>query len=111
VRRAAQRLCDGPDADFLTQISRVEAALQERSLHDRILDEGSGPGAAAWSNYDDRLAPDFDAITREWVEDMFTLEEKDIEIIEHPREMIIDRGGDHPVCRSRRDWASSAPAP
>jgi DNA-binding MarR family transcriptional regulator/N-acetylglutamate synthase-like GNAT family acetyltransferase len=93
VRRAAQRLCEGPDADFLTQIGRVEAALQERSLYDRILDEGAGP-ALRLVNYDDRLAPDFDAITREWVEDMFTLEEKDIEIIEHPREMIIDRGGD-----------------
>ncbi|MEZ6000314.1 GNAT family N-acetyltransferase [Hyphomonas sp.] len=92
VRRAAQRLCEGPDADFLTQIGRVEAALQARSLHDRILDEGAGP-ALRLVEYDDRLAPEFDAITREWVEDMFTLEEKDIEIIEHPREMIIDRGG------------------
>ena len=92
VRRAAQQLCEGPDADFLTQIGRVEAALQERSLHDRILDEGAGP-ALRLVEYDDRLAPEFDAITREWVEDMFTLEEKDIEIIEHPREMIIDRGG------------------
>ncbi len=92
VRRAAQQLCEGPDADFLTQIGRVETALQERSLHDRILDEGAGP-TLRLVEYDDRLAPEFDAITREWVEDMFVLEKKDIEIIEHPREMIIDRGG------------------
>ena len=92
VRRAAQQLCEGPDADFLTQIGRVETALQKRSLHDRILDQGAGP-TLRLVEYDDRLAPEFDAITREWVEDMFVLEKKDIEIIEHPREMIIDRGG------------------
>ena len=96
VRHAAEQLCEGPDADFLTQIGRVEAGLQARSLYDRICDEdaaASGKRALRLVEYDDRLASEFDAITREWVEDMFVLEEKDIEIIEHPREMIIDRGG------------------
>lgn len=96
VRRAAQTLCDGPDTDFLSQIGRVEDALQARSLYDRICDEeaiASGQPALRLVEYDDRLAPEFDAITREWVEDMFVLEDKDVEIIEHPREMIIDRGG------------------
>ena len=43
--------------------------------------------------FDDRLAPQFEAITREWVEDMFVLEQKDIEIVENPRKTIVDRGG------------------
>jgi N-acetylglutamate synthase-like GNAT family acetyltransferase/DNA-binding transcriptional ArsR family regulator len=96
VRSAAQQLCEGPDADLLTQIGRIEDALQTRSLHDRICDAeaaASGQPSLRLVEYDDRLAPEFDAITREWVEDMFVLEKKDIEIIEHPREMIIDRGG------------------
>lgn len=96
VRRAAQLLCEGPDTDVLGQIAHIESGLQERSLYDRIRDEearASGLPVLRLVEYDDSLASEFDAITREWVEDMFTLEEKDIEIIENPREMIIDRGG------------------
>jgi len=96
VRRAAQLLCEGPDSDVLGQIAHIESGLQERSLYDRIRDEearASGLPALRLVEYDDSLAAEFDAITREWVEDMFTLEAKDIEIIENPREMIIDRGG------------------
>lgn len=96
VRRAAQQLCEGEDADFLTQIGRIEAALQARPLNARIQDQSPAKAAPALRlvEYEDRLAPEFDAITREWVEDMFTLEANDIKIIEHPREMVIDRGGE-----------------
>lgn len=95
VRRAAQALCESEDGDFLSQISRIEAALQDRSLHARIEAEAPPAEGAALRlvEYEDRLAPEFDAITREWVEDMFVLEENDIRIIENPRAMILDRGG------------------
>ena len=96
VRKAAQKLCEGPEGDMLSQIARIESGLQARSLYDRICDEeaaASGRPALRLVEYDDSLAPEFDAITREWVEDMFVLEDKDIEIIENPREKIIDRGG------------------
>lgn len=43
--------------------------------------------------YEDHLAEDFAAITREWVEDMFVLEPKDLDMIGDPRGKIIDRGG------------------
>lgn len=97
VRRAAQHLCEGPDADILTLISRLEEGLQARPLDLRIQDEADaacGARALRLLEFEDRLAPDFDSITREWVEDMFRLEKKDIEIIENPREQILDRGGD-----------------
>jgi N-acetylglutamate synthase-like GNAT family acetyltransferase len=97
VRRAAQAICDGPDTDILSQISRIEDNLQTRALNARIQDElASAGGAPALRlvEYEERLAPEFDAITREWVEDMFTLEANDIKIIENPKEMILDRGGE-----------------
>ena len=97
VRRAAQALCEGPDTDILGQIARLEEGLQNRPLHVRIQDEiaaASGLPALRLVEYDDRLAPDFDAITREWVTDMFTLEANDIKIIENPKSMILDRGGE-----------------
>ena len=97
VRRAAQALCDGPDTDILSQITRLEDSLQARSLHLRIQDEiaaTSGLPPLRLVEYDERLAPEFDAITREWVEDMFTLEANDLKIIENPKAMIVDRGGE-----------------
>ncbi len=97
VRRAAQALCEGPDTDILGQIARLEAGLQTRPLDLRIQDEAaaaSGLPALRLVEYDDRLAADFDAITREWVEAMFTLEANDLKIIENPKAMILDRGGE-----------------
>jgi len=97
VSRAAQALCEGPDTDILGQIARLEEGLQARPIHARIQDEiaaSSGLPPLRLVEYDDRLAPEFDAITREWVEDMFRLEENDIRIIENPKEMILDRGGE-----------------
>ena len=97
VRRAAQALCEGPDTDILSQISRIESGLQAHPLHARIQAEAaaaSGALALRLVEYDERLAPEFDAITREWVEDMFTLEANDIKIIENPKSMILDRGGE-----------------
>lgn len=95
VRRAAQGLCEGEETDFLSWITRIEGALQDRSLHARITEElRPGRPELRIREYDDRLAGDFDAITREWVEDMFTLEAKDIEVITHPREKILAPGGE-----------------
>jgi len=97
VRRAAQALCEGPDTDILSQITRLEEGLQARPIHVRIQDEiaaASGLPALRLVEYDERLAPEFDAITREWVTDMFTLEANDIKIIENPKKMILDRGGE-----------------
>ena len=95
VRSAAQTLCEGEETDFLSWIARIEGALQERSLHARITEEVSaGRPPLRIVEYDDRLAADFDSITREWVEDMFALEKKDIEIITQPREKILEPGGD-----------------
>lgn len=95
VRRAAQTLCEGEATDFLSWITRLESALQERPLHARISDElNAGRPALRIVEYDDRLAADFEAITREWVEDMFVLEKKDLEVIARPRENILGPGGD-----------------
>ena len=54
----------------------------------------TNPPALRLVEYNESLAPAFDAITREWVEDMFTLDANDIKIIENPKSMILDRGGE-----------------
>lgn len=44
-------------------------------------------------DFSDDLAPAFRAINAEWIEAMFTLEENDRAILDHPRKSIVDRGG------------------
>lgn len=43
--------------------------------------------------YRDDLAPAFHDINAEWIEAMFTLEPTDREVLENPRERIIEPGG------------------
>jgi GNAT superfamily N-acetyltransferase len=43
--------------------------------------------------FSDELAADFDAINRAWITTMFVVEPHDDQVLSHPREMIVDRGG------------------
>jgi N-acetylglutamate synthase-like GNAT family acetyltransferase len=52
-----------------------------------------GTPALTIIEYNDSLAPDFYAINAQWIETMFVLEATDIEVLTHPRETIIDKGG------------------
>ena len=99
IRRAATELSAGPDGDLLALLKRVETAIGERSLLDRIRDpqlpaQDAAPDAATQVvEYHDGLQPVFAAITRQWVEEMFTLEATDQAIIDNPRRTILDPGG------------------
>jgi GNAT superfamily N-acetyltransferase len=44
-------------------------------------------------DYRDDLASDFHRLNAEWIERMFSLEPLDRDILTHPRERIIDKGG------------------
>lgn len=43
--------------------------------------------------YRPELQPYFESINKEWVEELFSLEEFDKKQLENPKEIIIDRGG------------------
>lgn len=38
-------------------------------------------------------APSFAALNRRWIEELFGMEEKDIRQLEHPKSVILDKGG------------------
>lgn len=40
-----------------------------------------------------RDAPSFAALNRQWIEELFGMEEKDIRQLEHPKGAILDKGG------------------
>ena len=44
--------------------------------------------------FSDELVPHFHRINAQWIAEMYTLEPTDVDVLENPRERIIDRGGD-----------------
>ena len=92
VQEAAEQLCLYPDHDLLVEISLVESRLAEQPLSARI-ETLANPAGLKIVEFSDELAPHFDHISREWVEEMFRLEAEDIAMIENPRAKVIDKGG------------------
>ena len=98
VGGGAKSLLEDMEPDFLDQISKIEAKLDETSLEERAL-SGNYLVDAPTPNvtirpYSDDLAEDFYKISAQWIEEMFTLEAKDIEQLKSPRQSIIDKGGE-----------------
>ena len=52
------------------------------------------PEELAISGYDDRDADAFARLSREWLERYFAVDERDRKYIDHPRESIIEQGGE-----------------
>ncbi len=86
LRAAVEEVCD-VDA-LLAQVSAAETALAAQPLERRPR------GGLAIRRFSDALAPDFYRINAQWIEDMYTLEPTDIDVISHPRERLIEPGGD-----------------
>ncbi len=81
VEAAAISLCDGRHQELMDAIARVEAALDQRSLTDRTLAEPTMAPDMAVRDFTDDLAEAFYAINAEWIEEMFSLEANDIDLM------------------------------
>ncbi len=97
VDTAVRDMCSNLSGPFLEQITMLEAEFDHSSLEQRVneaihADDGAVPTLTI-REYTDELADDFYRINAEWIEQMFVLEENDRQILSHPREIIIDRGG------------------
>jgi DNA-binding MarR family transcriptional regulator/N-acetylglutamate synthase-like GNAT family acetyltransferase len=93
ISEAVRELCEPLDGTLLEQLAALERQLSERPLEARALDIARPRDVLAIREYTDDLAADFYAINAEWIESMFALEDKDREILSHPREKIVDPGG------------------
>ncbi|UJR79387.1 bifunctional helix-turn-helix transcriptional regulator/GNAT family N-acetyltransferase [Sandaracinus amylolyticus] len=87
VDLAVREMAAGPPTDLLGQIARIEDALARESLVSRTR------APLALVEWDDALAERFYTINAEWIRQMFALEATDEDVLRHPRERIIDRGG------------------
>ncbi len=86
LRAAVGEVCDVPA--LLAQVEAIEAALAEQPLEQRPR------GGLAIRRFSDALAGDFYRINAQWIEDMYRLEQTDIDVLKNPRERIIEPGGD-----------------
>jgi DNA-binding MarR family transcriptional regulator/N-acetylglutamate synthase-like GNAT family acetyltransferase len=91
VGKAVDDICAGLTGPLLDQIAAIEAALAEKPLDVRAAALASA--TLAIREFGDDLAQDFHDINAEWIETMFTLEQTDRDVLEHPRERIIAPGG------------------
>jgi DNA-binding MarR family transcriptional regulator len=89
IDMAVAAMCEDLSGPLLGQISAIERALDEMPLDQRA----TGLGLTIL-RYDDTLAHHFHDINAEWIGAMYQLEQADREVLENPRERIIDAGGD-----------------
>lgn len=95
IAHAAREACSGPDTDVLGMLDRIEAALDNKPLVERIEVSKASIGFDELSivEYNPSLDQTFASISREWIEEMFELEPHDIDVLEHPGKHIIAPGG------------------
>lgn len=89
IDMAVAAMCESVSGSFLDQVTAIERALDERPLDRRAADLG-----LSILRYSDALARDFHDINAEWIAAMYQLEQTDRDVLENPRERIIDAGGD-----------------
>lgn len=86
LRAAVGELCDAPA--LLDMVAGIERALADKPLERRP------NGGLAIRRFTDALADDFYRINAQWIEEMYRLEQTDIDVLRHPRARIIAPGGD-----------------
>lgn len=91
VEGAVQDLLRDLPGSFLASLDAIEARLGERPLHRRAAELAEN--GLVIRPFTDDLAPHFRTINGQWIEAMYRLEQTDIDVLDHPRERIIDAGG------------------
>ncbi len=81
--------------NFISGLETIEKALDEKSMFDRIwfLANGSLPGEVVIHEYSSKMKKHFKRLNYEWLEEYFTVEEKDQAILNNPNSKIIKNGG------------------
>jgi N-acetylglutamate synthase-like GNAT family acetyltransferase/DNA-binding MarR family transcriptional regulator len=90
VAAAMDELCAPLSNSFENDLRRLENALDAEPLDRRILRAGSPLRLLEFS---EARAADFRALNLEWIEDLFTVEGRDRDVLDNPRERILDPGG------------------
>jgi DNA-binding MarR family transcriptional regulator/ribosomal protein S18 acetylase RimI-like enzyme len=91
VEKAVAGVLESLSGSFLDQVAAIEASLAERTLSERAR---SVPiPEFSIREFSDDLAGAFREINTQWIEKMYRVEPTDLDVLDHPRERIIDNGG------------------
>ncbi|MBV8684321.1 MAG: MarR family transcriptional regulator/GNAT family N-acetyltransferase [Caulobacteraceae bacterium] len=89
---AVEELIADLDGPLLRLLDILEDRLAEESLDRR--GRRHAEAGLTIREYSDDLADAFKTINAEWISDMYAMEQADLDVLDHPREAIIDGGGD-----------------
>ncbi|GAA0854688.1 bifunctional helix-turn-helix transcriptional regulator/GNAT family N-acetyltransferase [Aliiglaciecola litoralis] len=100
VDKAAQAMCQEHDNQFYQSLLKFERAHAKQSLLQRTIEQYSPTSGDIMNDqtvsiveFSPDLASFFEQINRQWIEDMFVLEDVDKQVLQHPIENIISKGG------------------
>jgi N-acetylglutamate synthase-like GNAT family acetyltransferase/DNA-binding MarR family transcriptional regulator len=91
VEAAVNDLLCGLSGSLLEQIDTIERRLASVPLNKRA--QVIAEEKLTILEFTDELAPAFRSINSQWIESMYSLEQTDRDVLDHPRERIIDTGG------------------
>ncbi|MEL7004318.1 MAG: MarR family transcriptional regulator, partial [Bacteroidota bacterium] len=82
--------------NLIMSLSEVEKSLNELSLFDRVEHTRKARlmSGVTISTYTEELSPSFKELNLEWLQKYFTVEPVDVEVLDRPKEVIIDQGGE-----------------
>ncbi|MFH0733407.1 MAG: bifunctional helix-turn-helix transcriptional regulator/GNAT family N-acetyltransferase [bacterium] len=95
IKLANKELIDKIDPYLLANIGRIEEELDRLSIYERVWKNifGTLPGQLKVLLYSPKMKKHFQKLNYEWLEEYFTVEDKDKNILLHPKEIIINNGG------------------
>jgi N-acetylglutamate synthase-like GNAT family acetyltransferase/DNA-binding transcriptional ArsR family regulator len=96
IELVIQEIVGHGQTDLLKNLDIIEAALTKKSLYERyesLKNKMASQSEIEIIEFDEKYAADFYNINAEWIEDLFTLEEIDKEVLKNPKGKILDNGG------------------
>jgi len=91
IEAAVAQMLEPLSGSFLDQIAAIEDMLARRPLDQRAFD--SADAGLSIREFSDDLACAFRDINVQWIASMYQLEQADRDVLDNPRERIIDPGG------------------
>lgn len=95
IREANKEVINSVDPSFLVSIEKIESELDKQSMFERVWQNlyGTLPGNLSIVGYSPKMKKYFKQLNYEWLESYFTIEDTDKNVLQHPKEKIINNGG------------------
>lgn len=92
---AIEKMLSTMEHNLWFALEEFEGLLDEKSTYDRVVEQKRIRESKEIDIvlFEEKYAQDFDTLNKEWINNYFKLEGKDTRTLEHPKEYIINKGG------------------